>query len=110
MESWFWFALWLVLGVGALSTFTLIALSLRDRAAKLRVELDIAQARAFALTALSQSGSDYQGPESDLGKDPALSMRKRLNFLGSREAKRRARERRLIEHLKHIEIDESRFS
>ena len=64
----------------------------------------------LAIKTVRERASSYLGPESEVGKDPALSMRKRLDFLGARESKRKARERRLIGHLKHIEIDESRFS
>lgn len=110
MGFWFWFGLWLALSVGAIATFALIGIGLRERAAKLNPELELAKSRIAEIKTLRERASSYLGPESDLGKDPALSMRKRLDFLGAREVKRKARERRLIEHLKHIEINESRFS
>ena len=108
MGFWVWFAIWTVLVIGALTTFTLIAFSLRDSANKLRPEIEIASKRAQELAALRDSKSAYVGPVPDT--DPVLATQRRPAVLRSRELKRQARERRLIEHLKHIEIDESRFS
>lgn len=110
MAPWLWIVIWAALVVGAVATFAYIGLGLRDRAEVLRPELELLAERAQALASLVDSDSDYVGPTSDLGQDPALAVGRRRKFVNAREAKRQARERRLIEHLKHIEIDESRFS
>ena len=108
MGFWFWFTIWTVLIVGALATFAYIGLSLRDSANKLRPEIEIALQRAQDLAILRESASGYVGPKPDV--DPVLALQKRRGILGARRLKREARERRLVEHLKDLEIDESRFS
>lgn len=108
MGYWFWFSLWAALIVGAIATFTYIGLSLRESANKLRPEIEIALKRAQDLAALRESASGYVGPKPDV--DPVIAIQKRRGILRARELKRQVRERRLVEHLKHIEIDESRFS
>lgn len=108
MGIWFWFTLWAVLIVGALATFAYIGLSLRESANKLRPEIEIALKRAQELAELRDSASGYVGPQPDT--DPVLAVQKRRGLLSSRRLKREARERRLVEHLKDLEIDESRFS
>ena len=108
MGFWFWFSIWAVLIVGAIATFAYIGLSLRDSANKLRPEIENAIKSAQQLASLRESASGYIGPKPEV--DPVLAVQKRRGILRARELKRQARERRLVEHLKHIEIDESRFS
>ena len=110
MAPWVWLVIWSVLTIGAIATFAYIGLGIRDRAMALRPELDLLAQRTKALASLLESESNYIGPTSDMGQDPALAVGRRRKVVRAREAKRQARERRLVEHLKHIEIDESRFS
>lgn len=110
MAPWAWFLIWSALIVGAIATFAYIGLSIRDRAAALRPELDLLAQNAQVLAGLLDAKSDYVRPMPDTGQDPAIAVDRRRKLVRAREAKRQARERRLIEHLKHIEIDESRFS
>jgi len=108
MNFWLWFAIWIVLGVGAIITFALIGHELFIKGEATFHQLTRLESQVRPLQEALDSKTATERPTESL-LDPAGTAVKRRAIIKLREQKAADRQRRLIARLKDINIDESRF-
>lgn len=110
MGFWSWFWIWTALIVGSLVVFAFIGKGLLNRGGAILFQLkQLAPTTQKLLEALDEKpkGEDR---ESDLLTPSAELEEERRVLLKRKSKKHSARQRSLIKTLKHIDVNESRFT
>ena len=103
---WFWILV-LVLSLG-LAEFGRRVLARRVK----RLMADVQQLQLLVAPLqqkLAEQPPELTAPVAAIDRDPVEIFRERNQILKQREAKRRARERRLLDRLKNLKFDKGRF-
>ena len=109
MGFWLWFAIWSVLGIGAIIAFALIGYELFIKGEATFHQLTRLESQVRPLQAAIETKTELERPAESL-LDPAAAAVKRRAIIKYREQKAADRQRRLVARLKDLNIDESRFS
>lgn len=108
MGFWAWFAIWAGLGIAALIALALIGYELFNKSSAVLHQLErILKAAQPLEAALAEKSAATRPTESLLAPAEAIVSRRAL--IKARQHKASERQRRLIDRLKDIKIDESRF-
>ena len=109
MGFWFWFFVYLTIGLGALLIYGFVGLQLLqklkafDAPAKKLAEL------AAKLEKTYKTEVTVESPVAALDQTEQSVSRRQNQIVKARKAKKDAKERRLVARLKHLEFDESRL-
>lgn len=109
MGFWFWFLVFASITVAALVGYALIGLSLAKKAKGLQAPGERLQTLAAALEESRQAEVLLPDLVAALDTDPSQVMARRKSVLRANKRRKEQRQRRLIERLRTMKIDESRF-
>ena len=109
MGFWFWFSIFASITVVALVSYALIGLSLAKKAKGLESPGERLQALATALEQSRQAEVSLPKIVAALDADPSQVLARRKAVLRANKRRKEQRQRRLIERLSTMKIDESRF-
>ncbi len=110
MGFWAWFWIWTGLIVGSLAVFAYLFWDLFTKAVPILEQLKIGAERTKPLLEALEKASDYQPTESAILADREDVFAQRADVVRNKEERIKARQRRLIESLKDIDVNESRFT
>ncbi len=110
MDFWAWFWIWTVLVLIGLGYLGYRIYDLLTKLGPIASQLDILLERLQALSDALEAAPEYKRPEDNLHDDPGVHIAKRAAAQKRKSEKRRARERRLIESLDAIDVNERRFT
>jgi heme exporter protein D len=110
MGFWAWFWIWVSLVIGSLAVYALIGKSLFNRGMEVLHQLERITKPAQALIeAMDSKAKAIEGESDLLGSVGELEAERRA-ILNRKTKNRSARQRSLISALKHIDVNESRFT
>jgi heme exporter protein D len=110
MGFWAWFWIWVALSIGALAVFGFIGKSLLNRAGTVLHQVERIMKPVQELSDALGTKSKLEAKESDLLTPVSDLDARRTKFLKQKSKKRAARQRSLRSALKHIDVNESRFT
>ena len=110
MGFWAWFWIWTALIIGSLVVYGLIGKSLFNRGMEVLHQLERIGKPAQALMTAMESKPQLDDLESDLLTPVGELDAERKAFLKRKTQKQAARQRSLRSALKHIDVNESRFT
>lgn len=110
MGFWAWFWIWTALIIGSLLVYGLIGKSLFNRGLEVLHQLERIGKPAQALMAAMEAKPKLDDLESDLLTPVVELEAERKAILKKKTQKQTARQRRLRSALKHIDVNESRFT
>ncbi len=110
MQPWGLILLWIVLSLGSLAYFAYLGYRLLKKGlGVIRVgEPVIVEAKKLA--AAIQNKPSFEKPEDNLFDDVDVHLIERSKLMKARKLKAERRQRRLIEHLRDIDTQESEFT
>ncbi|MEO0027134.1 MAG: hypothetical protein RL716_465 [Actinomycetota bacterium] len=109
MGFWAWFWIWTTLLVSSVAVLGIITVGLWNRFSEVLHQFERLAKNSEALQVAMVKPDDVARPEDNLLDDPAVLVAERRHLLTGKQKKHEARQRRLIESLKHFNPDESRF-
>ncbi len=109
MGFWFWFSIFAAITLLALGWYALIGLSLAAKAKKLQPAGAKLQVLANKLAATQAAEVDTVDLVAALDQTPEKVLARRNGVLKANRLRKEDRQRRLIERLRTMKIDESRF-
>lgn len=110
MGFWTWFWIWTTLILGSGVVLGIISKGLLNRLGELLHQFERLAKNSEALQTSMVKPSDVTRPDDNLLDDPSPLVAERRRLLTGKQKKHQARQRRLIESLKHFNPDESRFN
>lgn len=110
MGFWSWFWIWSGLAVGSLAILALIGKSLFNSAAEVLHQINRLMPATQALIDALGAKPTLDDKESDLLTPASELEAKRSTFLKQKSQKQARRQRSLRTALKHIDVNESRFT
>ena len=105
MVFWVWASLIIV----TLAALVISLISLFGKATKASEQVAKLAEGVDQLSQLSQRAVQVAKPIASIEQDPVIAKAARLKLQRSKAKKRQARQRRLLESVKKINVDESRF-
>jgi hypothetical protein len=109
MGFWSWFGIFAAITVLALSSFAAIGISLAQKAKALQVPSERLQALSQQLDATRSAHVEVAKLVPAIDQDAGAVLNRRQGVLKANKHRKEQRQRRLIERLRSMEIDESRF-
>lgn len=110
MGFWAWFWIWVGLFVASLAVIALIGKSLLNRSGDVLYQVNRLMPQAQALIEALEAKPTVDDRESDLLAPVSEEEAKRAAFLKQKSKKQARRQRSLRTALKHIDVNESRFT
>lgn len=110
MDFWAWFWIWTVLIVLGLGYLGFLAYDLMVKLGPISKQLETLLARVQKLNEAIEQPAFFERPADNLLDDPATLLAERAEAQKRKREKRSARERRLIESLDAIDVNERRFT
>lgn len=110
MDFWAWFWIWTVLVLLGLGYLGFQAYDLLTKLGPISKQLEILMERLQKLSDALETSPEYKRPEDNLLDDPAVHLTSRAEAQKRKGEKRQARERRLIQSLDAIDVNERRFT
>lgn len=110
MGFWAWFWIWTALVIGSLAVFGFIAKGLLNRSAAVLYQVSQIMPVAQKLLDALEAKTKAEERESDLLVSSSELEEERRVLLKRKSKKQDARQRSLISALKHIDVNESRFT
>lgn len=110
MGFWAWFWIWVGLALGSLVFYALIGKSLFNRGMDVLHQVERIAKPAQALMAAMESKPTLKDKESDLLRRAGELDAERQVLLKRKTKNRAARQRSLRSAVKHIDVNESRFT
>ena len=110
MGFWAWFWIWTGLVVASLAIFGLLGKSLLNKTGEVLHQVERIMVPAQKISEALAEKPDLQDKESDLLTPAADLEAERSALLKKKSKKQAARQRSLREALKHIDVNESRFT
>lgn len=110
MGFWAWFWIWTPLVLGSLALFAYLFWDLFNKAVPIMEQVKIGAERAKPLLEALEQAPDYEKPESAVLADAEDVFAKRAEVVRNKAERIKARERRLIESLSAISVDERKFT
>ncbi|MEO0066897.1 MAG: hypothetical protein RJB63_22 [Actinomycetota bacterium] len=110
MGFWLWFWIWVALFVGSLAVYALIGKSLFNRGMDVWHQVERIGKSAAPLMAALEAKPEPVERESDLLRPVGELDADRQSILNRKTKKQAARQRSLRSALKHIDVNESRFT
>lgn len=110
MGFWAWFWIWVLLIAGSMVVFALIGKSLFNSASEVFHQIERISKPAQKLFEAMQTKPDAEDRESDLLTPVTEVESERSVLLKQKSKKRAARQRRLRNALKKVDVNESRFT
>lgn len=110
MGFWAWFWIWVALVIGSLAVFGFIAKGLLNRSAAVLHQVNQVMPVAQKLLDALEAKTKAEERESDLLVSSSELEEERRVLLKRKSKKQDARQRSLISALKHIDVNESRFT
>ena len=108
MGFWAWFAIWSTLAIAALGVLGFIAYELFGKVQSNLHQIGRLQSKVSPLIEALEDREPATRPAESL-LDPATAISQRKSLIRARESKAQDRQRRLIDRLKDIKPQESRF-
>jgi len=109
MGFWSWFGIFAAITVLALASYAAIGLSLAKKANGLKAPSERLQALSQQLEVTRAAHVEVAKLVSAIDQDAGAVMNRRQAVLKANKHRKEQRQRRLIERLRSMEIDESRF-
>ena len=110
MGFWAWFWIWTTLIVLGLGYLGFVTYDLMVKLGPISKQLEVLLDRVQKLSDAVEKPAVYERPADNLLDDPTLLMAERAEAQMRKREKRKARERRLIESLDAIDVNERRFT
>ncbi len=110
MGFWAWFWVWVALMIGSLAVFGFIGKGLFNRAQAIFHQVNQIMPTVQRLLDAIEAKAKVEERESDLLVPSSELEEERRVLLKRKSKKQGARQRSLISALKHIDVDESRFT
>ena len=110
MGFWAWFWIWTALIIGSLAVLAFIGKSLFNSASAVLHQIERISKPALALAEAMANKPKLEDLESDVLTSVAEVEAKRASLLKQKSKKQAARQRRLRNALKDIDVNESRFT
>jgi hypothetical protein len=110
MGFWSWFLIWTGLGIGSLAVLGLIGKSLLNRSGEVVHQIERIMVPVQTLVSAMNTKPESIDKESDLLTPVGDLEADRAKLLKQKSKKRDARQRRLRSAIKHIDVNESRFT
>ncbi len=110
MGFWFWFSIFAGISVLALVAYGLLGLSIAKKAANLNAPAERLETLVKKLEKTSEAVPVIEKVVSALDQDEQAVTQRRNAVVKSRSQRKEAKQRRLIERLRDVKIDESRLN
>jgi hypothetical protein len=110
MGYWAWFWIWTGLIAGSLAVFAYLFWDLYTKSVPIIDQIKIGAERAKPLLEALEKASEYEPTQSAILAEPEEVFAQRADVVRNKEERIKARQRRLIESLKDIDVNESRFT
>lgn len=109
MGFWFWFFIYLAIALGALVLYAFVGLQLLQKLRAFEAPAKKLEQLAAKLQKTSKAEVTVDSPVAALEQSEQAVSRRQKEIAKARKAKKETKERRLVDRLKHLEIDESRL-
>ena len=109
MGFWFWFFIYHAIALGALVLYAFVGLQLLQKLRAFEAPAKKLEQLAAKLQKTSKAEVTVDSPVAALEQSEQAVSRRQKEIAKARKAKKETKERRLVDRLKHLEIDESRL-
>ncbi len=109
MGFWFWFFIYLAIALGALVIYAFVGLQLLQKLKAFEAPAKKLAELAAKLEETSKAEVTVESPVAALDQTEQAVSRRQNQIAKARKAKKETKERRLVDRLKHLDIDESRL-
>jgi hypothetical protein len=110
MQPWGFILLWIVLSLGSLAYFAYLGYRLFKKGLGVIRVGEPVLVEAKKLAAAIQNKPSFEKPDDNLFDDVDVHLIERSKLIKARKLKAEGRQRRLIEHLRDIDTQESEFT